>query len=86
MADPAVHLPEEAIRLRSYFIWKREGCPAGKGLSHWLQAKAELEAEMNGEPPLRVPPTFVMPPVPISTPPTRRISARIGSDAASAAT
>ena len=76
MADRAVHSPEEAIRLRSYFIWKREGCPAGRALAHWLQAKAELE-EMDGEPPLRVPPTFVMPRVPISAPPRRRISSRI---------
>jgi len=86
MADQAVHLPEEAIRMRSYFIWKREGCPAGKALAHWLQAKVELEAEMDGEPPLRVPPTFVMPRVPISPPPRRRISARIIATQPSAAT
>jgi hypothetical protein len=36
---------EEAIRQRSYLIWKREGCPEGRNLEHWQQAKAELEAE-----------------------------------------
>lgn len=38
-------LPEEAIRMRSYFIWQREGCPSGRDLDYWLRAKAELEAE-----------------------------------------
>jgi hypothetical protein len=36
---------EQAIRQRSYEIWQREGCPDGKADDHWLQAKAELEAE-----------------------------------------
>jgi len=36
---------EEAIRERSYSIWERQGRPEGKSVEHWLQAKAELEAE-----------------------------------------
>lgn len=36
---------EEAIRERSYTIWERQGRPEGKALEHWLEAKAELEAE-----------------------------------------
>jgi hypothetical protein len=36
---------EDAIRERSYIIWERQGRPQGKDLEHWLQAKAELEAE-----------------------------------------
>lgn len=36
---------EEAVRQRSYEIWQREGCPAGRAFAHWLQAKAELERE-----------------------------------------
>jgi len=36
---------EEAIRERSYIIWERQGRPEGKAVEHWLQAKAELEAE-----------------------------------------
>jgi hypothetical protein len=38
-------LSEEAIRQRSYQIWQREGCPAGKADEHWFRARAELEAE-----------------------------------------
>ena len=36
---------EDAIRQRSYLIWKQEGCPEGRNLEHWLKAKAELAAE-----------------------------------------
>ena len=36
---------DEAIRQRSYLIWKQEGCPEGRNLDHWLQAKAEVEAQ-----------------------------------------
>jgi Protein of unknown function (DUF2934) len=36
---------DEAIRQRSYLIWKQEGCPEGRNLDHWLRAKAEVEAE-----------------------------------------
>jgi len=46
MADTDFVLPEDAIRLRSYLIWQQEGCPDGRALSHWLRAKAELEAEL----------------------------------------
>ncbi|WP_421998554.1 DUF2934 domain-containing protein [Reyranella sp.] len=38
-------IPEDAIRLRSYLIWQRSGCPEGKSHEHWLQAERELEAE-----------------------------------------
>lgn len=83
MADIDVVLPEDAIRLRSYLIWQQEGCPEGRALSHWLRAKAELEAEFGaGTEEPRLPLRFVMPRVPISTPPNRRISIRIGREAA----
>ena len=39
------NLSEDAIRLRSYLIWQRGGCPQGSALDHWLCAKAELEAD-----------------------------------------
>jgi hypothetical protein len=61
MAEIDVPVPEDAIRLRSYLIWQQEGCPAGKALLHWLQAKAELKAELHSGRPPRVPLTFVMP-------------------------
>ena len=31
-----------AIANRAYFIWKSEGCPEGRSMSHWLQAEKEL--------------------------------------------
>jgi hypothetical protein len=74
---------EDAIRLRSYFIWEREGRPVGKALDHWLRAKAELEAELEAE--VRAASlagestSFVMPRPPILTPPTRSVSDRIDS-------
>jgi len=82
MAETDVALPEDAIRLRSYLIWQQEGCPAGRALSHWLRAKAELEAELRAgtRPPARL--SFVMPRVAISEPPNKRISAKIGREAA----
>ncbi len=45
-------IPEEAIRIRSYLIWQKEGCPDGKALEHWLRAIAELEIE--ARPPLQL--------------------------------
>ena len=33
---------EQAIRKRAYLIWKREGCPNGRALDHWVQACAEV--------------------------------------------
>lgn len=47
---PAASIPEEAIRNRSYEIWLRENCPSGRELEHWLQAKAELQAERQQTP------------------------------------
>jgi len=82
MADTDLVLPEDAIRLRSYFIWQQEGCPAGQALSHWLRAKGELEAELRAGVGPRMLLSFVMPRVPISAPPNRRISVKIGREAA----
>lgn len=82
MADIDVVLPEDAIRLRSYLIWQQEGCPQGRALSHWLRAKAELEAELRAGARARGSVSFVMPRVPISPPPHRRISRKIGREAA----
>ncbi|MGB8364463.1 MAG: DUF2934 domain-containing protein [Rhizomicrobium sp.] len=87
MADIDTDFPEDLIRQRSYLIWQREGCPHGNALEHWFRAKAELEAELhatatfNGQmrigSPLRKPLTFVMPRVPISSPPCRSVAAKI---------
>ncbi len=78
MADACLtNILEEAVRLRSYAIWEREGCPDGNALDHWLRAMAEIDAELRALPPLRKPTAFVMPRLPISQPPNRRVSARI---------
>ncbi|MBW7835993.1 MAG: DUF2934 domain-containing protein [Sphingomonadales bacterium] len=38
-------ITEEEVRLRSYFIWEREGRPMGRSWEHWFRAKEELSAE-----------------------------------------
>ena len=40
---------EEKIRQRSYKIWLKEGCPEGRALQNWMQAKAEIERELEIE-------------------------------------
>ncbi|MEI9988664.1 MAG: DUF2934 domain-containing protein [Rhizomicrobium sp.] len=82
MAHSNVPLIEDAIRLRSYQIWQHEGCPYGQAVAHWLQAKAELEAECRADQPPRYPAAFVIPSAPISRPPNKRVSEKIGRPAA----
>ncbi|HUJ02145.1 MAG TPA: DUF2934 domain-containing protein [Rhizomicrobium sp.] len=66
---------EEIIRRRSYEIWEREGRPDGRSLEHWLRAKGELEAELQGAAnPWR---NFVMPRLPATRRPERVMSVRI---------
>lgn len=96
MANGEFHPAEDAIRLRSYLIWQREGRPQGKALEQWLRAKAELEAELSAKPTpdgqryasqsLRKPLSFVMPRVPISSPPCRSVAARIAPEPRAAGT
>jgi hypothetical protein len=72
-------ISEEEIRLRSYLIWQREGCPEGHSLDHWLRAKAELNEEVH---------TLVFrrdrlqsrvaPRLPISVPPRKSVAANAG--------
>ena len=71
---------EEAIRLRSYQIWEREGCPDGNALDHWIRAETEIEVELRAAPPLRKSTVFVMPRLPVSRPPNRRVSIKISTD------
>jgi hypothetical protein len=75
---------EDEIRTRSYHLWEREGCQPGKSEEYWLRAKAELEAEleaswhaasMEGETT-----TFVLPLLPISTPPSRSVADKIAQE------
>jgi hypothetical protein len=48
-------IPEEAIRMRAYHIWEREGRPEGRDLEHWIQARIELTAEVVPVQPQRSP-------------------------------
>jgi hypothetical protein len=75
---------EEEIRNRSYLIWEREGCQDGRSQEYWLRAKTELEGEleanwnaasMEGETT-----AFVLPVLPISTPPSKSISLKLRED------
>ena len=34
--------PDDAIRLRAYALWERDGRPDGQHETHWKQALAEL--------------------------------------------
>jgi len=36
---------EQDVRVRSYFLWQRAGCPQGNDITFWLRAEAELVAE-----------------------------------------
>jgi hypothetical protein len=43
---------EDAIRVRAYLIWEREGCPEGRAHDHWLSAALEVlsaEADRDDE-------------------------------------
>lgn len=78
---------DDEIRNRSYLLWESEGCQHGKDQEYWLRAKTELEAEiaekireaslatMHGETT-----DFVMPVLPISTPPAKSISDKLAQD------
>ena len=82
--DPKPTPSEEEIRTRSYLLWEREGRQDGKSQEYWQRAKIELEAEleanwhaasMEGETT-----TFVLPVLPISTPPSRSVSSKLAPD------
>jgi len=75
---------EDEIRTRSYLLWEREGRQDGKSAEYWQRAKAELETEleaswhaasMEGETT-----SFVLPVLPISTPPSRSVADKIAQD------
>jgi hypothetical protein len=69
---------EHQIRIRSYLLWETAGRPQGRDMEFWLRAEAELGAEARcaqsecGRTVL-----FVMPRVPISSPPRRRLATRV---------
>jgi len=42
----SVVLSQEAIARRAYRKWQARGCPSGTHLQDWLEAEAELKAEL----------------------------------------
>ena len=42
-------VPHERIAQRAYDKWCKRGCPQGTQQQDWLEAEAELRAEMSGQ-------------------------------------
>jgi len=36
---------EEAVQMRAYQLWEKDGRPEGQAFEHWLQAERELDAD-----------------------------------------
>ena len=76
---------DEQIRIRSYLLWEREGRQEGKSGEYWQRAKTELETEMEAhwhaasiEASMEGETTgFVLPVLPISTPPSRSVADKL---------
>lgn len=43
----SVKVPHERIAMRAYEKWMKRGCPQGTALQDWVEAEAELLAEMS---------------------------------------
>jgi hypothetical protein len=39
----------QKISERAYDLWKRDGCPHGKDVDHWLQAEQEADEQARAE-------------------------------------
>jgi len=88
---PTIQQPtpsDEQIRTRSYLLWEREGRQDGKSEEYWQRAKTELEVEMEAqwhaasmEASMEGETTgFVLPVLPISTPPSRSVADKLEHD------
>jgi hypothetical protein len=44
---PSVKVPHDKIAMRAYEKWCKRGRPTGTQQQDWLEAEAELRAEMN---------------------------------------
>jgi hypothetical protein len=45
-ATPTVTVPHDKIAMRAYEKWLKRGCPHGTAMQDWLEAEAELKAEV----------------------------------------
>jgi hypothetical protein len=46
-STPSVKVPHEKIAMRAYEKWCKRGRPSGSQQQDWLEAEAELRAEMS---------------------------------------
>jgi hypothetical protein len=44
---PGAQVPREKVAMRAYEKWLKSGCQHGHDRQHWLEAEAELKAEMS---------------------------------------
>ena len=44
---PPFGIREEDIQRCAYFLWQEEGCPRGRDLELWLEAKERLRHRVN---------------------------------------
>jgi len=44
---PGTQVPREKVAMRAYEKWLKNGCQHGCDQQHWLEAEAELKAEMS---------------------------------------
>jgi hypothetical protein len=42
-----MQVPREKVAMRAYEKWLKSGCQHGCDRQHWLEAEAELKAEMS---------------------------------------
>ena len=47
---------QQQIKERAYALWEAEGHPADRADAHWQQAQAEVDAEVNEDKNVMVPP------------------------------
>lgn len=47
LTTPTTPLPHEQIAMRAYEKWVKRGRPAGTDVQDWMEAEAELRAEMS---------------------------------------
>lgn len=53
MQTASTSLPKDKVAARAYHKWLQSGCPHGCDKQHWLEAEAELKAEMMKSGPAR---------------------------------
>lgn len=41
--------PEAQVRETAYYIWEKEGRPAGREMDHWLRAEHEVRTLKNAD-------------------------------------